>query len=47
MVLQFNLEVDEVQSAVRELEPWRRHVTVPLIIEVRRVSPNAHPYVAS
>jgi len=32
---QFNLEVDEVHSAVRELEPWRKHVTVPLVIEVR------------
>lgn len=33
---QFNTEVEEVQSAVRELEPWRRHITVPLIIEVCR-----------
>ena len=46
--LQFNLEVEEVQSAVRELEPWRRQITVPLVIEVRiahMVTRTNRPYV--
>lgn len=34
---QFNLEVDEVQSAARELNPWRRNISQPLVLEVRAV----------
>ncbi len=34
LLLQFNLEVDEVQSAARELDAWRRQITLPLVLEV-------------
>jgi hypothetical protein len=44
--LQFNLEIEEVQSAVRELEPWRRQITVPLVIEVRLCTHGQSPQVS-
>ena len=31
---QFNLDIEEVDAAVRELEPWRRNITQPLVLEV-------------
>ena len=40
-VAQFNLDVDEVQSAARELDPWRRNITQPLVVEVRAVRSRA------
>lgn len=38
---QFNLDVDEVQSAARELDPWRRNIAQPLVLEVRAVCSRA------
>ena len=34
---QFLLDVEPVESAKQELEPWRRDISVPLIVEVRDV----------
>lgn len=38
LCVQFNMDIDEVDSAVRELEPWRRNIALPLVIEVRQAS---------
>jgi hypothetical protein len=34
-MLQFNLEVEEVESAQRDLDHWRRDPSCPMILEVR------------
>jgi hypothetical protein len=34
MLMQFNLDVEELDIAQRELEHWRRDPSCPMIIEV-------------
>ena len=34
MRMQFNLDIEEVEAASRELEPWRRNFSQPLVLEV-------------
>ena len=42
---QFNLDIEEVEAASRELEPWRRNFSQPLVLEVRSwiSTPRKHP----
>jgi hypothetical protein len=35
--MQFNLDIEEVEAASRELEPWRRNFSQPLVLEVHAV----------
>lgn len=46
-LLQFNLEVDEVEGASKALERWRRETGLPLVLEVRVQAPRGLHVIAA